>query len=72
MAAEPGTGAVLGDQRSGASSGRCFLVDFLLELQVSYLVCEPPSSVELRNSAPSLLCDFKHVGLGPPRVTVLH
>lgn len=59
---------VLGDQRSGASSGRWFLVDFLLKLQVPYLVCEPPSSVELRNAAPSLLCVFKHVGLGPPGV----
>lgn len=68
LAAEPGTGVVLGDQRSGASSGRWFLVDFLLKLQVPYLVCEPPSSVELRNAAPSLLCVFKHVGLGPPGV----
>lgn len=68
LAAEPDTSAVLRNQRSGASSGRWFLVDFLLELQVPYLVCEPPSSVELRNSAPSLLCVFKHVGLGPPGV----
>lgn len=47
----------------GASSGSWFLVDVSLGLQVPYLLCAPPSSVEL--SAPAFQCG-KRVAPGPP------